>query len=480
MTGVEEVIAAVRAAPPGPQVGAFFDLDGTLVRGYTAGTFYADRVSKGEVSPVEFAKTLVAALDGTLFGGDISTLGDVGLAAFAGRTEDEVAEMGERLFLQKIAGTIRSEARDIVRAHRAAGHTVVVASSATRAQIEPVARDLGIEHVLCTELTAEDGILTGKSSTGLLWGEAKAKAVRRFGRAHHVQLPISHAYANGQEDIAFLASVGRPHALNPHPVLRLAAQNFGWPVVMLKEPPSPGVRAYLGTAGLLAGMNVGMGVAAALGLLKRDRTAGFNTGLPLGADLGLFLAGVRLNVTGRHNLTAVRPAVFIGNHQSSLDLPILAALIRQDFTGVAKKEVARDPRVMLLSALADPVFVDRGDSERARASLAGAVKRIQSGTSVVIMPEGTRSATPVLGAFKKGAFHMAMQAGVPIVPIVVRNAGELMWRRSMLVNPGTVDVHVLDPVPTTDWTVDDLDHHIAAIHQSYSETLENWPQKESA
>ena len=478
MTTPDEVVAGVRSGPTGRKIGAFFDLDGTLVQGYTAGTFYSDRIRKGEISPAELTRTMVAALDGTLFGGDIAKFGEVGLAGFAGRSEDEVTEIGERLFLQKIAGTIRSEARDIVRAHRAAGHTVVVASSATRAQIEPVARDLGIEHILCTELASEDGILTGTSTTGMLWGEAKAKAVRDFARRNGLDLRASSAYANGQEDIAFLACVGKPHALNPHPVLKVAAEDYGWPVVILKEPPSPGLRAYLGTAGLLAGMNLGMGVAAAVGLLKGDRRAGFNSGMPLGADLGLALAGVRLNVTGRHNLSAARPAVFIGNHQSALDVAIYAALVRQDFTGVAKKEIARDPRMMAMAAVFDPVFIDRGDTGKALATLDAAVERIRGGTSVVIMPEGTRSVTPVLGRFKKGAFHMAMQARVPIVPIVVRNAGELMWKKSMVVNPGTVDVHVLDPVPTDDWTVDDLTERIAGIRQSYVDILDSWPREE--
>ncbi|TWP35270.1 HAD-IB family hydrolase [Leekyejoonella antrihumi] len=480
MTTAAEVIATVRSGPSGPKIGAFFDLDGTIVQGYTAGTFYAQRIRRGEVSPVEFTRTLIAALDGTLFGGDITRFGELGLAGFAGRGEDEIAELGERLFVQKIAGTIRSEARDIVRAHVAAGHTVVVASSATRAQIEPVARDLGIDHLLCTELDVEDGILTGKSSTGMLWGEAKAKAVRTFARQHGIHLPASHAYANGQEDIAFLASVGRPHALNPHPVLKNAAKDYGWPVVTLREPSTPGPRSLLGTAGLIAGMEFGLSLAATLGVLTRDRQGGLNTGVPIACDLGLGLAGVRLNVIGKENLEKARPAVFIANHQSSLDLPILGALLRHDFTGVAKKEVKRDPRMMLITALLNPAYIDRSNSTKAIAELDKTVKRIRGGTSVVIMPEGTRMPTPVLGPFKKGAFHMAIQAGVPVVPIVIRNAGELMWRASKMVNPGTIDVCVLDPVPTDGWTSETLAGHIATIRQLYVDTLEDWPGDEPA
>jgi putative phosphoserine phosphatase/1-acylglycerol-3-phosphate O-acyltransferase len=132
---VDEAIQRVRNGPTGPKIGAFFDLDGTLVQGFTAGAFYADRIRSGAMSPLEFARTLVTVLDGTVLGGDPTKIADVSFAAWKGRGEDEIAEQGERLFVQKIARTIRADARSLVTAHRKAGHTVVVASSATRAQI---------------------------------------------------------------------------------------------------------------------------------------------------------------------------------------------------------------------------------------------------------------------------------------------------------------------------------------------------------
>jgi putative phosphoserine phosphatase / 1-acylglycerol-3-phosphate O-acyltransferase len=478
--GVQAVVEAVGQGPAGPRIGAFFDLDGTIVQGYTAGTFYADRIRRGQIGPAELARTLVSAIDGAVLGGDPQALGQTSMAALAGRSEDELAELGERLFLQKIAGTIRPQARDLVRAHLRQGHTVAVASSATRMQIEPVARDLGIEHILCTELEAEDGILTGRSSTGMLWGDRKAKAVRAFARVSQVDLKQSYGYANGQEDIAFLASVGKPRAVNPHPVLAAAAQQHGWPVLALREPVSAGVRSYLGTAAALAGMNVGLGAGVLTGLARRNRRAGTNAGIGLGCDLALALAGVKLNVIGEHNLTKTRPAVFVINHQSSLDVLIIGALVRTDFTGVAKKEAQWDPRMLLLGALIDPAFIDRGNNARARATLDTVVARIKAGTSVTIAPEGTRTATPVVQRFKKGAFHLAMQAGVPLIPIVIRNAGELMWRRSPVINPGTVDVAVLDPIPTDDWTVGNLNRHVDQVRQLFADTLEKWPAATTA
>jgi putative phosphoserine phosphatase/1-acylglycerol-3-phosphate O-acyltransferase len=231
----------------------------------------------------------------------------------------------------------------------------------------------------------------------------------------------------------------------------------------------------VGTAAAMAAFNTGMGLGFAIGTLRRDPELGLNAAIPLACDSALALAGVRLNVVGESNLWVSRPAVFVGNHQSSLDVLIVGSLVRRDLTGVAKKEARYDPRMIVGGQLMDLAFIDRSNPESARRDVNALVDRIRSGTSVAIMPEGTRTPTPTVGRFKKGAFHLAMQAGVPMVPIVIRNAGELMWRRSMVINPGTVDVAVLEPIPTGDWTVEDLDARVAEVRQLFVDTLDNWP-----
>ena len=477
MIGAAQAIERVRCGPAGRRIGAFFDLDGTLVQGYTAAAFYSDRVRSGQVSSGEFLRTLLSALD-TGLGGDPTKFADAAFMGLRGRAEDVLIELGERLFVQKVSGTIRPEARDLVRAHRRMGHTLVIASSASRYQIEPVAQDLGIEHILCTRVEVDDGILTGRLAGPMLWGEPKAAAVREFARSNNIDRQASYAYANGAEDVPFLASVGNPSALNPHPGLAAAAQSQGWPVVALREPRKPGIRALLGTAAAMAAFNTGMGLGFAVGALRRDPELGLNVAMPLACDSALALAGVRLNVVGESNLWARRPVVFVGNHQSSLDVLIIGSLVRRDLTGVAKKEARYDPRMIIGGRLMDLAFIDRSDPESARRDVNALVDRIRSGTSVAIMPEGTRTPTPTVQRFKKGGFHLAMQARVPIVPIVIRNAGELMWRRSMVINPGTVDVAVLEPIPTDDWTVDDLDTRVGEVRQLFVDTLEDWPTTE--
>lgn len=94
----------IRSGDTGPRIGAFFDLDGTLVRGYTAGSIYRDRIRRGEASPREIARMLVAALDGFVLGDDPQTFGAVALETLRGRTAEELGRAGERVFVDRIAG----------------------------------------------------------------------------------------------------------------------------------------------------------------------------------------------------------------------------------------------------------------------------------------------------------------------------------------------------------------------------------------
>ena len=469
-----EAIEAIEAGPSGPEIGAFFDLDGTLVAGYTAATFYGDRLKRREVSAGEFVRSVVTAVDGEVLGGDPTKVAYLAFAALAGQSEDSFAELGERLFVQKIAGTIRNESRALVRAHQRMGHTVAVASAATPYQIAPVARDLGIEHLICTQLEVEDGLFTGRTVGPMLWGKHKATGVRRFARAHDVDLAASYAYGNGYEDVAFLSTVGNPTALNPHRGLRQAAEQLGWPVLDLRDPASASLLSVGRTLAALGGMNAAVSTGLAIGVATRSRTRGMNTAISLATGLPLEIAGVSFEVRNADRLWSHRPAVFVANHQSALDIVVMGALLKEDFTVVAKKEARFDPRAMVGSLLVDPAYVDRSNSAQARATLDALVERIQGGTSLLIFPEGTRSPTPVLGPFRKGAFHLAVQSGVPIVPVVLRNTGELMAKSSFVLKPGVVDVAVLEP--ETGWTVETMNERVAALHARFEETLARWPE----
>ena len=96
----------------------------------------------------------------------------------------------------------------------------------------------------------------------------------------------------------------------------------------------------------------------------------------------------------------------------------------------------------------------------------------------MIAPEGTRLDTTSVGPFKKGPFRMAMAVGIPVVPIVIRNAEIIAARNSTTMNPGTVDVAVFPPISVSDWTVETLGDRIAEVRQLYVDTLADWPVDE--
>lgn len=188
--------------------------------------------------------------------------------------------------------------------------------------------------------------------------------------------------------------------------------------------------------------------------------------------------GVSLNVLGRENLTKQRPAVFIFNHRNQADPVIAGTLVSDNFTGVGKKELANDPLVGTLGKVMDTAFIDRDDPEKAIESLHKIEELARKGLSVLIAPEGTRLDTTEVGPFKKGPFRIAMAAGIPIVPIVIRNAEVIAARDSSTFNPGTVDVAVYPPIPVDDWTLDNLTERIDEVRQIFLDTLIDWPEDE--
>ena len=480
MSDLEERLAEVSDAPEGPEVAAFFDLDGTLISGYSATAFYRDKLRNLQMSPGELGRSLVAGVDMSLRGADVTSLMKIAVDAWRGHDESEIEEIGERLFVQQIAGSVYTEARDLVEAHRRRGHTLVLASSATRFQAAPLARDLGLDHVLCTEVKIDGGLITGELAGPVLWGKAKAEAVRELAEDRGLDLDRSFAYANGDEDVPFLEQVGLPRPLNPMSELEKIARERDWPVSRFASRGGSRLIPAIRTGAALAGLGASAAVGLGIGLLNRSRRDAANAALAIGPDLALALGGVHLDLSGEEHLWEERPAVFIFNHQSSLDMLIVGSLVRRDLSGVAKKEAARDPRFAPVGLLVDVAYVDRSNTKQAKAALEPVVAKLREGISIGIAPEGTRSPTPRPGRFKKGAFHIAMQAGVPVVPIVIRNAGELMWRNSFFLRPGSVEATVLEPISVADWKASELDERVAEVRQLFLDTLESWPTDSEA
>ncbi|BBZ40602.1 HAD-IB family hydrolase/lysophospholipid acyltransferase family protein [Mycobacterium conspicuum] len=472
-------VAEILASPPGPQIGAFFDLDGTLVAGFTAVILTQERLRRRDMGVGELLSMVQAGLNHTLGRIEFEDLILKASSALAGRLIDDLEEIGERLFNQRIEGRIYPEMRELVRAHVARGHTVVLSSSALTIQVNPVARFLGITNTLTNKFeTNEDGLLTGRVVKPILWGPGKAAAVQKFASEHDIDLKDSYFYADGDEDVALMYLVGNPRPTNPEGKMAAVAKRRGWPILKFNSRGPVGLRRQVRT---LAGFSTLFPVAAGavgIGLLTGSRRRGVNFFTTNFSQLLLAISGVQLNVIGRENLTAQRPAVFIFNHRNQVDPVITGALVRDNWVGVGKKELESDPIMGTLGKLVDTAFIDRDNRVSAVETLHTVEERAKKGLSIVIAPEGTRMDTTEVGPFKKGPFRMAMAAGIPLVPVVIRNAEIVASRNSTTINPGTVDVAVFPPIPVDDWTLDTLPEHIAAVRQLYLDTLADWPVHE--
>ncbi len=472
-------LAEIEGSPEGPEIGAFFDLDGTLVAGFTGVIMTRDRLRRGQMSVGEFIGMVQAGLNHQLGRSEFEDLIGKGARMLRGNSLSDLDELGERLFVQHVQGRMYPEMRAMVRAHMARGHTVVLSSSALTVQVEPVARFLGIDNVLCNKFeTDEDGLITGEVMRPVIWGPGKARAVQNFSEANGVDLSKSYFYADGDEDVALMYLVGHPRPTNPAGKLAAVAAKRGWPVLKFSSRSGSSPISQLRTLASLAAIPTVAAGAIGLGLLTRNKRTGVNFFTSNWSKLLMLTTGIELNVLGEENLTAQRPAVFIFNHRNQADPMIAGRLVGVDFTGVGKKELERNPLMGPLGKVMDAAFIDRDDPEKAVEGLHKVEELARKGLSILIAPEGTRLDTTEVGPFKKGPFRIAMAAGVPIVPIVIRNAEVIAHRDSSTFNPGKVDVAVYPPIPVDDWTVENLSDRIAEVRQIYLDTLKSWPQDE--
>ncbi|HEU0198397.1 MAG TPA: HAD-IB family hydrolase, partial [Nevskiaceae bacterium] len=222
-------LAALRRAPRGAQIAAYFDFDGTLIDGFSAVAYLRHRIRHRKLELRELSELLTYVLSHGGTDADFYEIVEGSARRCKGMPEQALTDLWQRLFTQELSRTLFPEAWELVHAHLKRGHTLVIASSATRYQILPFARELGVTHILCSELEVRDGVITGELARAPLWAARKAAATTHFAQQHGIDLRQSYAYSNGAEDIEFLETVGHPMALNPDAKLRRAATARGWP-----------------------------------------------------------------------------------------------------------------------------------------------------------------------------------------------------------------------------------------------------------
>jgi putative phosphoserine phosphatase/1-acylglycerol-3-phosphate O-acyltransferase len=472
MTDVTDLLQRIESAPAGPRTCAFFDFDGTVISGYSATVFIREQLRRGDISLRDLLE-LSSAM--SRFG-----LGRMGFSAMMAITtqfmrgieESTYHELGQALFQSQIARLIYPESRRLIEAHLARGHTVAIVSSATRYQVEPAARDLGIEHVMCTHLEVKDGVFTGRVLQPTCFGPGKVDAARTLARQMRARLDRAFFYSDSTDDTELLEAVGHPCALNPGNRLRALAAEREWPVADFGSRGRPTVNQFLRSVAATVSLVPSFAAGLPIYVLTGSRRSALNFSLSLFADAASALINLDLRVKGEEHLWSQRPAVFIFNHQSKADVVIIARLLRQDLAGVGKKEIRRMPVIGKVLELGGVVMIDRQNAASAIEAMKPLVDAIrEDGKSVALAPEGTRTISPKLAPFKKGAFHLAMQAGVPIVPIVIHNAGDVAPKGDFVFRPATVEVEVLPPVDTSEWSAANMKAQVQQVRNLFLRAL---------
>lgn len=160
----------------------------------------------------------------------------------------------------------------------------------------------------------------------------------------------------------------------------------------------------------------------------------------------LWIGGVTLHVEGVGNVDPLRPTIYVSNHQSTADIPALFAALPVNFRVVAKSQLRWVPLIGWYLGAARHIFIDRGNSRKAIASLDRAAERIRSGTSLIMYAEGSRSEDMTVLPFKKGPFTLAVRAGVAVCPVTIEGTGKAMPKNSWQVRPGPVYVKIGAPI----------------------------------
>jgi len=468
---IEAISNEVEEQEEGGHIVAFFDLDRTLINDFSAKKFLQARLLSGKSTAKELLSQFAAI---TLYASgnrDFEVLTKLSAIGIKGLKEKDFIKLGEEVYENHLENTIYPESRILIASHLEKGHKVVIISAATSYQIKPIADELGIKDIFCTELEVKKGKFTGNVEE-MCWGEGKANAGRKFAKANGIDLSKSFFYTDSIEDYPLLEIVGKPFATNPDSALSQIAFENNWPILRFKETrEKPYINIF---RTVLAASSVYPSLLKGLvkGAMTMSKTEARNTTLASIGDLGTKFAGLDISIKGKHNLENYRPAVFCFNHQSTADFIILMKLLRYNITGIAKKELEMTPIGPLFAALG-AIFIDRTDKAKAIKAMEPAVDALKRGISIAIAPEGTRSRSKALGKFKKGAFHLAIKGQVPIIPIVIKNAYLATPKGGNMFKPTHIEVVVLDPVDTSEWKQKNVNQYVEEVRNLFVKELES-------
>lgn len=189
----------------------------------------------------------------------------------------------------------------------------------------------------------------------------------------------------------------------------------------------------------------------------------------VGARTAVWLAGIKIEMEGRERLDPAKTYVFMANHVSNVDPPVIIPSLPARTSVLVKKELFRIPVLGRAMKLGSLVPVDRSNREAAIASMHEAAEVVRSGINMTIFPEGTRSYDGRLLPFKKGPFYLAIDSGAPIVPVTILGTREIMPKRSLLIYPGTARLIFHSPMFPAEFS--DRDELMAAVRDRIASAL---------
>jgi putative phosphoserine phosphatase/1-acylglycerol-3-phosphate O-acyltransferase len=222
------------------RVGAFFDVDKTLISENSGSLYMKHRYQRGEISGWELWKGLGAYLRYKLGLLDIATWTRDTMQQFKGDSERALAREARIWMEEKVVPTVYPEAERLVGDHLAEGHVVAIVSGATKFVVKPLAEHLGIKHLLYTRLEVEKGRFTGRAVEPICFEDGKIYWLQQLVEDQNIDLAKSYFYSDSITDLPLLDLVGHPVVTNPDPRLYREAIRRRWPVRFFEPPGDPG------------------------------------------------------------------------------------------------------------------------------------------------------------------------------------------------------------------------------------------------
>lgn len=216
---------------------AFFDVDKTILSQNSGTLFVKYLYEQGRATRMDLVKGLATYLQYKVNILDIDRFTKQAVKQLRGQSEAEMVAFCARWYEDVVRNFIYPEARAAIQRHLQEGYVVAIVTGATRYVAEPLAKDLGIDHVICTQLDVRQGMFSGRVVEPICFGEGKILKLGKFVEEHRIELAWSYFYTDSISDMPLLEIVGHPQVVNPDPLLYRAAAKRRWPITMFNAAP---------------------------------------------------------------------------------------------------------------------------------------------------------------------------------------------------------------------------------------------------